>query len=411
MGTKKNKIKKVELSSPGGNWCSLRTAIASGADSVYFSVKNLNMRQGAENFDILELGKIMQLLHKNNKKGYLALNAIVYNNEIKKAEKILTIAKEQGVDAVILWDMSLFAIARRLDIDMHISTQAGIANAGSFKYYAESGAKRIVLARECSLLDIAEISKKIKKDNIPCEIEAFCHGAMCVSVSGRCFLSHEVFKKSANRGECLQPCRRMFYIEDVDGESRYRLGPNYILSPKDLCTLPFIDKMITSGIDVFKIEGRNRPPEYVKQVTACYREAIDAYYEKRLTEKLKKSLTERLGQAYNRGLDSGFYSGKPGALEGTVQTKSEKIFIGEVKKFFPKIGVADILVRKGPLKTGDKILLTGKTTPAQYHTVKEIQKDKKPVGSAEKGERIGIKLPFKAHKADKVFSLRPKAGI
>jgi U32 family peptidase len=411
MDTKKTKTKKVELSSPGGNWCSLRTAIASGADSVYFSVKNLNMRQGAENFDILELGKVMQLLHKNNKKGYLALNAIVYNNEVKKAEKILTIAKEQCVDAVILWDMSLLAVARRIDIDIHISTQAGIANAGSFKYYAEAGAKRIVLARECSLLDIAEISKNIKKDNIPCQIEAFCHGAMCVSVSGRCFLSHEAFKKSANRGECLQPCRRMFYIEDVDGESSYRLGPNYILSPKDLCTLPFIDRVISSGIDVLKIEGRNRPPEYVKQATACYREAIDAYYEKRLTNKLKKSLTERLNQAYNRGFDSGFYLSKPGALDSTVKTETEKVFVGEVKRFFPKIGVADIIIRKGPLNIGDKILLTGKAGPAQYHIIEEMQKDKTPVSSAEKGERIGIKLPFKAHKADKVFSLRPKAGI
>jgi U32 family peptidase len=401
-----SKKSPIELSSPAGNWCALRTAIKSGADSVYFSVKSLNMRQGAENFDELEISKIMKLLHDNNKKGYLALNSIVYNNEIEKAKRILSSAKKQGIDAVILWDMALFDMAKALDVDIHLSTQAGVANAGSFMHYALSGVKRIVLARECALSDIREIARSVKKEQSQCEIEAFIHGAMCVSVSGRCFLSHEAFKKSANRGECLQPCRREFFIEDIDAESRYRLGPNYILSPKDLCTMPFLDEIIDSGVDVLKIEGRNRPPEYVEQTTTCYRRAIDAYLENNLTEKLKNSLTKQLGLAYNRGLDSGFYKGNPGGLDNSLKKVYEKTYAGEVKRFFPKIGVADILVRKGPVSIGDKILVTGKNTPAEYFSVKEMQKDKQPVQAAEKGMRIGIKIPFRVYVKDKVFLIK-----
>lgn len=406
MSPKKPSIKKIELSSPAGDWCSLRTAVQSGADSVYFGVKALNMRATAENFDVLELGKVMGHLHEKGKKGFLALNTLVYNDELQKAQKILRSAKDQKVDAVILWDMSLLRICKDAGLDIHISTQAGVSNAESFKFYASSGAKRIVLARECTLSAIKEIAQTIKKERISCQIEAFVHGAMCVSVSGRCFLSHEAFERSANRGECLQPCRRMFYIEDADKESRYSIGPNYILSPKDLCAMPFIDRLINSGISVFKIEGRNRSPEYVKEVTLCYREAIDAYYEGCLTQKLKNSLLKRLKATYNRGLDSGFYLGKQGTLSNAPEKSYEKIYIGEVKRFFPKLGVADILIRKGPITIGDRILLTGKNTPAEYCIIEEMQIDKAPIKKADKGERVGIRLPFKARVNDKVFLFR-----
>jgi U32 family peptidase len=406
MSLKNIPIKKIELSSPAGDWCSLRTAVQSGADSVYFGVKTFNMRARAENFDVLQLGKVMGFLHEKGKKGFLALNTLVYNNELHKSEKILRSAKEQKVDAVILWDMSLLRVCKDIGLDIHISTQAGVSNAESFKFYALLGAKRIVLARECTLSAIKDIAQTIKKERISCQIEAFVHGAMCVSVSGRCFLSHEAFKKSANRGECLQPCRRMFYIEDTDAESKYSIGPNYILSPKDLCAMPFIDDMIESGINVFKIEGRNRSPEYVKEVTLCYREAIDAYYEGCLTQKLKNALLKRLEATYNRGLDSGFYIGKPGGLDNTVKKSHEKIYIGEVQRFFPKLGVADTLIRKGPVVIGDRILLTGKNTPAEYCIIEEMQKDKAPIKKTDKGERVGIKLPFKAHTNDKVFLIK-----
>ena len=396
-------MKKVELTAPAGNWCALHSAIDSGADSVYFGVKGLNMRQGAENFDILEIKKVIKLLHEKKKKGYLALNVIIYNSELKKVFTILKAAAQAKVDGVILWDMAVFSIAEKLGLNIHISTQASVSNFESFKYYARCGAGRIVLARECSLTDIRKIAEKAKQHRIRCDIECFVHGAMCVSISGRCYLSHQAFGKSANRGECLQPCRRIFDIEDIDKEARYRLGNDYILSPKDLCAIGFLDKMIESGIKVFKIEGRNRSSEYVSETCLSYREAIDAYYEKRLDTRLKNSLIKRLKRSYNRGFEDGFYLDKPDTLGGTIEKNYEKIYLGEVRKFYSKISVAEILIRKGPLNTGDSILITGKRIPATRCIVEEIQVDHNPVRSAEKGMRVGIKLPLKVYPRDKVF--------
>ncbi len=401
------KIIDIELTAPAGSWCALRSAIDSGADSVYFGVKGLNMRQTAANFDILEIKKVVKLLHENKKKAYLALNVIIYNSEIKKVTAILNAAGKAKVDGVILWDMAAFQIAKKLGLNIHISTQASVSNFESFKYYAKCGASRIVMARECSLADIREVADKAVQHRLKCDIECFVHGAMCVSISGRCYLSLQAFGKSANRGECLQPCRRMFSIEDMDKEARYLLGKDYILSPKDLCAIGFLDKMIEAGIKVFKIEGRNRPPEYVSEVTACYREAIDAYYEKRLNTRLKNSLIKRLKKSYNRGFENGFYSGKPGTLGGTVQKNHEKVYLGEVRKFYNKISVAEILIRKGPLNIGDSILVTGKRIPATRCVVEEIQIDHSPVMSADKGARVGIKLPRKVYPKDKVFITSP----
>ncbi|MDP8297469.1 MAG: peptidase U32 family protein [Candidatus Orphnella occulta] len=396
-------MKRVELTAPAGSWCALRSAIDSGADSVYFGVKGLNMRQGAENFDILEIKKVMNLLHENKKKGYLALNVIIYDNEIKKVTTILKAAAKAKVDGVILWDMAVFAIAKKLRLNIHISTQASVSNFESFKYYAKAGAKRIVMARECTLKDIGKIAQKAKEEKLKCGIECFVHGAMCVSISGRCFLSHHSFGKSANRGECLQPCRRMFSIKDVEKEASYSLGSDYILSPKDLCTIGFLDQMIESDIKAFKIEGRNRPPEYVSEVSTCYRKAIDAYYDKSLVTKLKNALTKRLKKSYNRGFENGFYLGDPAMLGGVVEKNSEKVYLGEVRKFYNKISVAEILIRKGPLNIGDNILVTGKKIPATHCVVREMQIDHKPVMVAEKGMRVGIKFPCKVYPDDKVF--------
>ncbi|MDD5504056.1 MAG: U32 family peptidase [Candidatus Omnitrophica bacterium] len=400
------KPKRVELSAPAGNWCCLRTAVTAGADSVYFGVKGLNMRQGADNFDILELNKVMDFLRSKDKKGYLALNTIIFDREMEKAEKILIQAKKCGVHAVICWDMSLIPIANNIGLDIHLSTQAGIANKNALRYYALAGAKRVVLARECGLDSIRESADFMEKEKIPCQIEVFIHGAMCVSVSGRCFLSDEAFKKSANRGQCLQPCRRMFFIQDIDNESSYRIGPDYLLSPKDLCVMPFFEKMMESGADVFKIEGRNRSPEYVKETTLCYREAMEAYYGHRLDDGLKETLLKRLNSTYNRGLDAGFYLGKPRGLNNGPRKSSEKIYAGRVMRFFPKISVADVLIEKGPLIIGDRILISGKHTPAEYCLIEEMQSEKKPLHTALTGLRVGIKVPFKAHKNDKVFSIK-----
>jgi len=405
----KKMVRKPELVAPAGDWCSLRSAIAEGADSVYFGIKGLNMRDLAANFDILELVKVMALLHKKKLKGYLALNVISYNKEINKVKKILKKAKEAKVDGVILWDMGVLSLAKDLGLKIHLSTQASAANYLAIKQYVDLGVKRVVLARECRLLDIKNIKSYLEKNNINCQVEAFIHGAMCVSVSGRCFLSEYSFSKSANRGRCLQPCRREFFITDTQGEAQYVLGQDYILSPKDLCTIDFIDKLILSGIDAFKIEGRIRSPEYVGIVTKVYRQAIDAYFEKKLTLKLKNDLKKELVKVYNRGFSKGFYFGRPKEpTSKALGSTHEKVYSGEVRKFYKKINVADILVRNEPISCGDTILCIGKNTPASFVTVREIQIEHKFVERIPKGQAGGLKLPFILKRKDKVFIWRKK---
>jgi len=405
-------IKKPELVAPAGDWSSLRSAIASGADSVYFGVKGLSMRNLATNFDILEIKKVIELLHKKKRKGYLALNTIIYNKEITKITKILKAASKAEVDGVILWDMAVFSKARELGLKVHLSTQASVANFLALKEYALGGVKRVVLARECRLFDIGEITSKIKKEKLDCEVEAFIHGAMCLSISGRCFLSEFTFSKSANRGECIQPCRREYVIAGTQGECRYIAGQDYILSPKDLCTIDFIDKLIEAGVNAFKIEGRIRSPEYVGVVTSVYRRAIDSYFRGKLTKTLKEKLRKELSKVYNRGFSSGFYWGQPKEppnrfLENTYQ----KVYLGEVIKFYKKISVAEICVLNASLKKGAQILCIGKNTPASFAKAGSIQINHKFVESLKKGEVGGVKIPFVAKRKDKIFLWQKKPTI
>ncbi|MFH1877724.1 MAG: peptidase U32 family protein [Candidatus Omnitrophota bacterium] len=396
---------KPELIAPSGDWSSLLSAVKAGADSVYFGVKDINMRQSARNFDILEIKKIMDILHDSGKKGYLALNTIVYDNELGKVRKILEEAKKRKVDAVVLWDMAVLSIARELGLEIHLSTQASVANFEALKFFADQGVKRVVLARECGLCAIRNITGRIRKEKIDCEIETFIHGALCVSISGRCFLSQHSFSKSANRGECYQPCRRGFVIksEGAEEDCEYILGHNYILSPKDLCTIGFIEELIRSGIRAFKIEGRMRPPEYVSRVTSVYRTAIDAFFRGELTADLKKQLSRKLEMSFNRGFEEGFYFEKPGELGGIVSRGYEKVYLGEIKRFYKRIGVAEVELTCGSLTTGQKILITGKKTPAAFSEVSEMEIDHKSVVSAGKGTSAGIKLPFAVSPGDKVF--------
>ncbi len=396
-------IKKPELVAPAGDWSSLHSAVEAGADAVYFGIKKMNMRQKACNFDILEIEKIMKFLHEKGKKGYLTLNVFVHDKEISKIKTILRKAKDVHVDAVILWDMAVLSIVRDMGLNVHLSTQAGVSNFLAVKSYALMGVKRIVLARECTLSDITDIISRIHKEKIDCSIETFIHGAMCVSISGRCFLSHESFAKSANKGECLQPCRREYRITDVDEECEYVLGEDYILSAKDLCSILFIDTLISSGIDAFKIEGRMRAPEYVSIVTGAYRHAIDAFIKNKLTKKLKNELLCKLERVYNRGFDDGFYSGSPFMQGGVPKAGHDKVYIGDVKKYFRKIGVAEILIRTKILKAGDNILVIGKRIPASFHIITEMEINHKTVDKAIKGNRVGVKLPFRVYPGDKVF--------
>jgi U32 family peptidase len=400
-----------ELISPAGDWPSLLSAIDAGADAVYFGIKDFNMRRSAENFDKLEIRKVISLLHKSNRKGYLALNTIVYDKETGKIRKILRLAKDCGVDAVIAWDMGVVELARQFDIPVHLSTQASVSNFISLKLFSELGVKRIVLARECSLVDIKALVAKIRKEKLDCQVEAFIHGAMCLSLSGRCLLSQHFFNKSANRGECFQPCRREYLIKDAALGKEYVLGRDYVLSAKDLCTIDFIDKLIEAGISAFKIEGRMRSPEYVQVVTGVYRKAIDAYFKHKLNPMLKKALGKKLAAVFSRGFETGFYLGSPqeaGSPRGAHGY--EKIFLGEVTNFYNRISVAEVLLTSAGVSLNDELLIFGKSTAAFFARVNELQIKHLPVKNAGKGDLVGIKLSSPAKPKDKVFLWRKKPG-
>ncbi|MDD5614009.1 MAG: U32 family peptidase [Candidatus Omnitrophica bacterium] len=402
-------IKRPELVSPAGDWPSLVTAVDSGADGVYFGVRGFNMRERASNFQAKELKQVMDFLHNKGKKGYLALNITVMNDELKCVESILHKAKNSSVDGVILWDTAVLALAKKLGLKIHLSTQASVSNIEAVKFYNRLGVKRVILARECSISEIKKIKSCIKKEKIDCQIEVFIHGAMCLSISGRCFLSEYSHAESANRGRCLQPCRREYLIKERQGDLEYVLGEDYILSPKDLCTIDFLDFLITAGIDAFKIEGRMRSPEYIKTVTAVYREAIDAFYENRLDGPLKNSLKKRLKCVYNRGFSDGFYFKSPDQDKSRrLEHLYEKIYLGKVSKFYAKIEVAEVLVQAALLHKGDRLLFIGNKTPAQFAVASEIQKNHEFVQKARQGEVAGIKIPFKVRVNDKVYIWRKR---
>lgn len=400
-------MNKTELLAPAGNWSCLKTAVENGADAVYFGMKHMNMRDNAGNFEFNELPGVMRYLKKHAVRGYLTLNTIYYNHELEKVGQVISLAASAGVDAIICWDMAVFSLAKKAGIPVHLSTQASVSNYQAFRFYAELGASRIILARECSLVDIADIKRQANRDGLSCEIETFVHGAMCVSVSGRCFLSEETFQKSANRGQCIQPCRRLYKITDVEDEdNQYILGHNYVLSPKDLCSVEILPELIEAGITSFKIEGRIRPPEYVKTTVSCYRKAIDATLSGEFTQKLGASLKEELAKTYNRGFSGGFYKGlKPDWHSGGPATKESKCYCGEVVNYYSKIQVAEFSLRACGVSVGDKILVYGKNTPAHYSVIEEIQINHESVPSAGKGEHCGIKIPGPLRPGDKLFRI------
>lgn len=390
----------IELLSPAGDFASLRAAVENGADAVYFGLKQLNMRAAAKNFSLVEMKKVVEYCHKNKVKAYLTLNTIIYDQEINKAEKILKEAKKAKVDAVIAWDPAVLKICKKLKLKIHLSTQANVTNSETLKFYKKLRVKRINLARELSLEQIKKLKKNI-------EIEVFAHGALCVSISGRCFLSQSLYNKSANRGECLQPCRREYEIKDIETGFKLKLGNNYVLSPKDLCALPFLDKLIKAKIDALKIEGRNRSPEYVAITTKVYREAINAYYKKRLTKDLIKKLLGELKIVYNRDFSSNFYLGMPDKKTftdryGSKATK-KKVYLGYVKNFYKKIKVVEIKIEANSIKIEDELLIIGNKTGVKQEKVKSMEINHKKVKSAGKGKRVAIKLKNIVRENDKVY--------
>jgi len=403
------KIKMPELLAPASGWQLLRAAVMSGADAVYFGAGSVNMRAHAKNFTPRELPGVVNYCHENNVKAYLTVNTIVYDNEIGKLEKLLVKAKIAKIDAVILWDMAILGIAKKLGLNMHLSTQASVANTKAAEFYKKQGVSRVILARECSLKKIREIANSSKL-----EIETFIHGAMCVSISGRCFLSQEVFKRSANRGDCIQPCRREYLIKDMIAGSDLVLGENYIMSPKDLCGLPFIDRLIKAGVSCFKIEGRNRSPEYVKTVTKAYRKAIDDCFDRKLKKKDREENTKRymeeLGTVYNRGFSSGFYIDTPTNDDFTdcdgSKATTRKSYLGVVENYYKKAGAADIRLYADNVRVGDDLLIIGNKTGIVDEKVSSIHQDDKEVKKAHKGCVVGISTKNRVRRNDKVYIVK-----
>ncbi len=400
----REELKKPKLLAPAGDWTMLVTAIKNGADEVYFGTENLNMRSKAENFQLADLEKIASYCREHNVKTNLTLNSIVYEDEIDLLDTILIKAKEAGIDMVICWDFAVIQKCRELNIPFCISTQASISNSQSAKFFKEMGASRIVLARECTLDKIEEIKKEVD-----IEIETFIHGAMCVAISGRCFMSHDVFNKSANRGECIQPCRREYEIIDKEEGHSFILGEDYVMSPKDLCTIEFIDKLIEAKIDIFKIEGRKRSPEYIAKVVSSYRKAIDQYFDGVLTEEKKAEHLKELEKVYNRGFSSGFYFGTPGKEEFSdtygSHASTRKVYLGKVLNYFKKESVGHARIMSGEVKKGDQLYIIGDTTGVVELELNDFYSNDKSAESAAKGEEITFKCPEIIRTNDKVYKV------
>lgn len=398
MKTRSKKHSKPELLAPVGDFTNLRVAINAGADAIYFGLKEFSLRSNAKNFDLKDIDKINEICNSGNKKikKYLTLNSIIYNNEIPKIDRILKKIKGK-IDAVICWDMSVIQLCKKNKVPFHISTQASISNYEAAKFYKSLGAERIVLARELNLKQIKEIHKQVG-----IELETFIHGAMCLAVSGRCLMSQHLFGRSANRGECIHPCRRSYTIEDTQQKKQLRIENNHILSAKDLCTFPFIEKLKSAGITCFKIEGRNRDPRYVDTVVRIYRKAID----EKLDEKQINEMLEELKTVYNKGFSSGFYLGSPTSDDFSTTEHSDatekKHFVGTIKNYLSKLNVA-IIKLNSSVKLGDKISIIGKTTGIINSKIESMETHGKKISEANKGDEVGIKMPFLVRKNDEVY--------
>jgi Collagenase and related proteases len=397
---------------PAGNFECLAAAIQGGANSVYFGVGRLNMRShSANNFAPEDLAEVCRICRENGVKSYMTLNIVLYNEDLEPMREALRAAKDAGVTAVIASDMAAIAYARSIGIEVHISTQLSISNVESLRFYSQF-ADVIVLARELNLGQVKEIHRIIEEEGIcgpsgrQLEIEMFCHGALCMAISGKCYLSLHEYGASANRGACYQICRRGYEVTDLETGNQLLIDNKYIMSPKDLCTIEFMDKIIDAGVTVFKIEGRARSSEYVKTVTRAYRDAADAVLEGRYTPELAASLKERLATVFNRGFWDGYYQGARlgewSEVYGNKATRTKK-YIGKVTNYFEKIGVAEILVESDSFSVGDPMLITGPSTGVIEYTVPEIRVDLKNVETAVKGDLCSIPVQQKLRRSDKLY--------
>ncbi len=406
-----------EIMAPVGSPESLAAALRAGADSVYFGIENLNMRaHSASTFSIDDLKRIAEECRRCGVKSYLTVNTIIYGEDLPLMRQILDAAHEAGISAVIASDIAVMTYCCRIGQEVHLSTQLNISNIEALRFYAQF-ADVVVLARELNMEQVAEIHRQIEEEQI-CgpsgeliRIEMFCHGALCMAVSGKCYLSLDNTGRSANRGECMQLCRRGYTVRDRETGTELDIDNKYIMSPRDLKTIRFMDRMMNAGVRVFKIEGRARGAEYVDTVVRCYKEAIQSVLDGTFTEERKYAWDERLARVFNRGFWDGYYQGqtlgewndKPGSL-ATVT----KVYVGRGIRYFSKLQVAEFKIEAAPLSVGDRILVTGPTTGALESVVEEIRYDLKPVEAALQGQRVSIPMERKVRPSDKLYKLVEK---
>ena len=409
----------IELMAPAGSWEALQAAIDNGADSIYFGVEQLNMRaMSSINFTLEDLPRVVERCEANGVRSYLTLNTIVYDHDLLMAKKLIKAAKDAGISAVIVADQAVMFMAREAGLEVHISTQINITNVETLKFYS-TFADTMVLSRELSLRQVKHITQEIEKQQIKgpsgrlVEVEIFGHGALCMAVSGMCHMSLHTYNSSANRGACKQNCRKPYIVIDKESGTELEIDNEYIMSPKDLMVLDFLDQVKDAGVKVLKLEGRGRAPEYVATTVKVYREAIDALQDQSFTQERIEIWVEQLARVYNRGFWSGYYLGKKlgeWTTPGSHATQ-KKIYLGKGWHYYPKIQVAAFKMEAFDLKQGDKILVTGPTTGVVEKTIDQIYVDGIPVAEAKKGAIISIKMAQKIRPADKLYKLVPNEAI
>ena len=408
------RIEDFEIMAPVGSRESLAAAIQAGADSVYFGVGQLNMRShSANHFTLDDLHDIVAICQEHNMKTYLTVNTIIYDNDLDTMRQIIDAARIAGVSAVIASDVAVMAYCRQVGVEVHLSTQLNISNVEALKFYAQF-ADVSVLARELTMPQVKHIHEQIEAQHIvgpngdPIRIEMFCHGALCMAVSGKCYMSLDAANRSANRGQCVQVCRRSYTVTDNETGHQLEIDNKYVMSPKDLKTIRFIDKMMDAGVRVFKIEGRARGPEYVYTVVSCYKEAIRAVLDGSFTEERKDAWDERLATVFNRGFWDGYYQGQTmgewNDSYGSLATE-RKVLVGKVTKYFSRLGVGEIAVQASTFKQGDKLLITGNTTGAMYLHATEIHGDNGVISEAPQHTLVSVPVPDKVRPNDKLFRI------
>ena len=409
--------RSIELMAPAGSYEALMAAIKAGCNSVYFGVEQLNMRaRSSNNFTLEDLKRIAEIGKENNVKTYLTLNTILYDHDITLMKSIVNTAKESGVTAIIASDHAVMNYAKKIGMEIHISTQANVSNIDTVEFYANF-ADVVVLARELSLKQVADISREIKRREITgpsgklVELEIFAHGALCMAVSGKCYLSLHSHFASANRGACIQNCRRSYVVTDKEDGIEFEVDNEFIMSAKDLCTIDFIDKILDAGVSVLKIEGRGRSVDYVHTVVKCYNEAINAYIEGTYNQDKVKAWKDELSTVFNRGFWDGYYLGrKMGEWcdENGSKSSKRKIYLAKGLKYFDQVNVGEFKCESHSLSVGDEIMITGPTTGYIQMKVDELRVDGKPAIKAEKGDVFTLAINEKIRPSDKLYKLVPE---